>query len=78
MMVSTDKWKCWCSPYTRFLRNKPIFSEIFSGDGSGDVYVYGHGRWDVARGMAGGLEALELVQGLIERPLYGGLVAGEL
>lgn len=33
--------------------------------------------WDVAPGPAGGLEALELVQGLVEAPLYSRVVAGE-
>ena len=63
-----------CAP---LLRNKPILSGTFPGD-SGDVDVYGHWRRDAALGAAGGLEALEFVQGLIKAALYGGLVAGEL
>ena len=50
--------------------------EVFPGDPR-DVHVYRGGWRDVTLGAAGGLEALELVQGLVETPLYGGLVARE-
>ena len=43
-----------------------------------DVHVYDR-RWrNPDFGAAGGLETLELVQGLIKAALYGHLVAGEL
>ena len=47
----------------------------FPGD-TGDVDVYGRGRRDVALGVAGGLEALKLVQGLVEALPYPRFVAG--
>ena len=44
----------------------------------GDVDLHGGRRRDAAPGAAGGLQALQLVQGVVEAPLYGGLVAREL
>jgi hypothetical protein len=64
-------------PLVTFYETKPNFSEIFPRN-SGDLHVYGNGRWEGALGLAGGLEALEFVQGLEEASLYRGLVAGEL
>ena len=59
------------------MRNKAISSEIFPGH-SGDIYVHGYGWCDAALSAAGGLKALEFVQGPVEAALYVGLVAGEL
>src|SRR5215207_7657780 len=50
---------------------------LVSGN-AGDVHVYRHGRWSVTISAAGGLEALEFVQCLVEAALYRSLVAGEL
>ncbi len=61
----------------RFLRNKAKLSAITLRN-SGDVNIHCHRRRDAARGGASGLQALEFVQGLVEAPLYGGLVAREL
>src|SRR5918993_334591 len=61
---------------TLILRNKAKLSAIALRD-TGDVYVHCHRRRDAARGGASGLQALEFVQGLVEAPLYGGLVARE-
>ena len=64
-------------PLVTFYETKPNFSEIFPRN-PGDLHVYGNGRWEGALSLAGGLEALEFVQGLEEAALYRGLVAGEL
>ncbi len=45
---------------------------------SGDLHVHGDWWRNLAVGVAGGLKALELVEGPVEAPLCGGLVAGEL
>ena len=60
----------------RFYQTNP-FLDAFPG-GTGDVHVYGHGRRDVPLAVAGGLETLKLVQGLVEAPPYRLFVAGEL
>src|SRR5919112_6273814 len=65
-----------------FLRNKAIceptpFLEAFPGDPR-DVRVYRRGWWNVTLGAAGGLAALELVEGRVEAPFYLRFVAGEL
>src|SRR5215211_6394182 len=43
-----------------------------------DVHVYRHRGWSVAVSAPGGLPALQLAHCLIDLPLYGGLVPGEL
>jgi hypothetical protein len=45
---------------------------------SRNVHVHGQGQRDTAGSDAISLEALELVQRLVEAPLHRGLVAGEL
>jgi len=45
---------------------------------AGDVHVYRHWRCSVAISAAGGLEALQFVQGFVETTLYGGLASGEV
>jgi hypothetical protein len=63
-----------------FLRNEPISRYLplnaLPGD-SGDVDVNGYGGRGTTPSSAGGLETLELVQGLVQTPLYGRLVASE-
>src|SRR5829696_3131414 len=64
----------------RFLRKEPISRypplNALPWDPK-DVHVNGHGGRGAAPSAAGGLETLELVQGLVEPPLYGRLVARE-
>ena len=45
---------------------------------AGDVHVYRRGRWSVATSAAGGLQALEFVQCLVEFAIDRSLVAREL
>jgi hypothetical protein len=45
---------------------------------AGNIHIYGRRRRNVNISSAGGLQALEFVQCLVEAALYGGLVAGEL
>ena len=58
----------------RFCETKPNPSVTLPGE-PGDVDVHGERRLDVPCGGAGNLQALELMEGPVEAPLYGGLVA---
>jgi hypothetical protein len=62
---------------SQYLPTKAI-SLVLGTRNAGDVHVYRHGRWSVAIGAAGGLEALQFVQSSEGAALYGGLASGEL
>jgi hypothetical protein len=62
---------------SQYLPTKPISLALVPRN-AGDVHVYRHGRWSVAIGAAGGLEALQFVRCFVEATLYSGLASGEL
>jgi hypothetical protein len=74
-VVKTREWSSVFYPI-RFCETNPFLATPFGDPGDIDVYSQ---RWrDAAPSAAGSLEALELVLGLVECPLYCGLIAGEL
>src|SRR5215211_4508870 len=65
----------------RFCETKPKLLQLLLAIPLGDprdVDVHGQRRRNAVGGNTGGLQALEFVQGLVEAPLYGCLVAREL